>query len=348
MRGDMHESFLGVPDQFILIGALLLAGSGLVLGCAHGTAPPASLRREVPETEPWVSALDREQPLVGKIWRTSAGAWVDTSFLLDRVGQADFVLLGEQHDNPDHHRLEAYVIASMVRGGKRPIVALEMLDPDQEGIVVQYRSTPGSTARGLGAALAWDKSGWPAWSLYLPIAEVAMDAGLPMVSANLPRAMVRTIAHRGLDGIPPEVVSSLGLDRPLAPPLEASLEQEMRSSHCGQLPEAMVVPMALAQRARDGQMAARMLAAAKGGSPVVLVAGAGHVRIDRGVAARLREVKPDARVFSTAFVEVEGALATPEAYAPRFQAARLPFDFVWFTPRARDEDPCAGFQLRRP
>jgi hypothetical protein len=62
----------------------------------------------------------------------------------------------------------------------------------------------------------------------------------------------------------------------------------------------------------------------------------------------LREVKPDARVFSTAFVEVEGALATPEAYAPRFQAARLPFDFVWFTPRARDEDPCAGFQLRRP
>jgi uncharacterized iron-regulated protein len=264
------------------------------------------------------------------------------------VDQADFVLLGEKHDNPDHHRLQANVIASVVRAGKRPSVALEMLDSDQDAIVSRYRAAPGATARGFGAALDWDKSGWPEWSSYLPIAQVAFDNGLPIEGANLPLALVRAVAHGGLDGMTPEMVPRLGLDRPLAPPLEASLEQELRISHCGQLPETMLATMALAQRARDGQMAVRMLAALKEGSPVVLIAGAGHVRTDRGVATRLWELRPGARVLSMAFAEVEAVLTTPNAYAQGFQADRLPFDFVWFTPRATDRDPCASFHVPRP
>jgi uncharacterized iron-regulated protein len=293
----------------------------------------------------WASTFDRDHPLVGKVWETKAGSWVDPSALTARAARADFVLLGEQHDNPDHHRLQASILASMVRAGTRPAVLLEMLDTEQDAIVEKYRAAPGSTARGLGPALDWDKGGWPAWSFYLPIAEVAFDSGLLLASANLPRAAVRAIVRDGLSGVPPERVSSLGLDVPLAAPLEASLEEEMRSSHCGQLPEAMVAPMALAQRARDGQMAARLIEVERPGTPVALIAGSGHVRTDRGVAMRLREAKPEARVLSVAFVEVDAALTAPEAYAPRFRAVRLPFDFAWFTPRAKDDDPCAGFHV---
>jgi uncharacterized iron-regulated protein len=321
----------------------LVAVSLSWLGCPLPAAAPVPLRAE--PALPWVSTFDRDHPLVGKIWETKTGAWVDSSALLTRAARAEFVLLGEQHDNPDHHRLQASILASMVRAGDKPAVLLEMLDTDQDALVEKYRATPGATALGLGAALDWEKGGWPAWPLYLPIAEVAFDAGLLLASANLPHATVRAIVHDGLAGVPPERVSHLGLDRPLAAPLEASLEEEMRSSHCGQLPEAMVAPMALAQRARDGQMVARLLAASRPSAPVVLIAGSGHVRTDRGVAKRLSEAKPDAPVLSVAFVEVDAALTTAEGYAPRFHADRLPFDFAWFTPRAKDDDPCAGFHV---
>jgi uncharacterized iron-regulated protein len=193
--------------------------------------------------------------------------------------------------------------------------------------------------------LAWEKTGWPAWSAYLPIAKVAFDAGLVLRSANLARSVVRGIAHEGIAALPAEAVARLGLDQPLAPALEASLKEELRDSHCGQLPESMIGPMALAQRARDGQMALRLLAL---GAPAVLVAGAGHARVDRGVPVRLHAAQPNARVVSVAFVEVDSRRRSPQDYASRFDTTTLPFDFVWFTPRASDDDPCAQFPTRKP
>ncbi len=44
--------------------------------------------------------------------------------------------------------------------------------------------------------------------------------------------------------------------------------------------------------------------------------------------------------MSLAFVEVDAAADEPAAYAGRFAGA-LPFDYVWFTPRIDDVDPCA-------
>jgi uncharacterized iron-regulated protein len=87
----------------------------------------------------------------------------------------------------------------------------------------------------------------------------------------------------------------------------------------------MLEPMALAQRARDATMAERMRALPP---PVVLIAGDGHARTDRAVPAHL----PAA--LAIAFVEVDPGVRDPKA---------APYDYVWYTPRATDEDPCAAF-----
>jgi uncharacterized iron-regulated protein len=299
----------------------------------------------VPEPISWTTALDKDLPLVGKIWQVSSATMVAESTLFAGLAQADFVLLGEQHDNPDHHRLQAKAIAALVRARRKPSVALEMFEPTDDALVDHYRADPHATADGLGHVLAWEKTGWPAWSAYAPIAQVAFEAGLPLRSANLPRSIVRRIAHEGITALPADAVARLGLDQPLAPALEASLEEELRDSHCGQLAESMVGPMALAQRARDGQMALRLIAL---GAPAVLIAGAGHARVDRGVPVRLHAAQPNARVVSVAFVEVDSRRSAPQDYASRFGTTTLPFDFVWFTPRASDDDPCAQFPTTKP
>jgi hypothetical protein len=86
---------------------------------------------------------------------------------------------------------------------------------------------------------------------------------------------------------------------------------------------------------------ARALIDADNGQGSVLVAGAGHVRVDRGVPYYLRQRKADVSMASVAFVEVVRGADAPSAYAEGFASAELPFDLVWFTPRASDDDPCA-------
>jgi uncharacterized iron-regulated protein len=127
-----------------------------------------------------------------------------------------------------------------------------------------------------------------------------------------------------------ETARRLHLEAPLSPDQTHDLMEEMRVSHCGHLPEAMLAPMALAQRARDATMAVVMNDMV---TPVVLIAGDGHARTDRGVPAHLRALSPNARIVSVAFVEVQADVRAPGS---------APYDYVWYTPRASDEDPCAG------
>jgi uncharacterized iron-regulated protein len=199
-----------------------------------------------------------------------------------------------------------------------------MLDLDQQPAVDAYLARGGDAA-GFGAALDWEKRGWPTYATYAPILEVALAHRLPIVAANMPLAEVRAIVKGGLSA---ETARRLRLDAPLSPARAAELREEMRASHCGQLPEAMLEPMALAQRARDATMAERMRAL---GPPVVLIAGDGHARTDRGVPAQLPHT------VSLAFIEVDRAVHEP---------ASAPYDYVWYTPRATDEDPCAAFAKR--
>lgn len=54
---------------------------------------------------PWQSQILKDHPLVGQVWDSSAGRWIPFLTLSYRLSNADWVLLGEQHDNPDHHTL---------------------------------------------------------------------------------------------------------------------------------------------------------------------------------------------------------------------------------------------------
>ncbi len=269
--------------------------------------------------------------------------------MAERLAAAHFVLLGEKHDNPDHHRLQARLLQSLVRAGRRPALVLEMLEVEQQGAVDAFLGAPGAppSATGFGEAVGWAESGWPPLSEYAPVLEVALAAKLPIVAGNFARDEARALVKEGLSALPAQRVSKLRLDLALPEPLESALASELRDSHCGHLPERLIAPMALAQRARDAQMAAVMvqvgsLAAAPSASSAagaVLIAGAGHARRDRGVPYYLALDAPGAPLVSLALLEVQGAASEPSAYLDAPES----FDYVWFTPRHSDEDPCAAF-----
>ena len=332
------------PLRLFLVAALLTSCAAAPRPAAGLGAPPAP--PPPPATERWTAKLDVQDPLVGRVWDVAQATFITRDALLARLASVELVALGEKHDNPDHHRLQALVVRGLIARGRRPEVAFEMIEVDQQPLLQAFLAQEPTSAAGLGAAVKWDDRGWPTWGDYEPIAQAAVDARLPILAANLPHAEARAVVHGGLGALDAERVRRLGLDKALLPDAEASLHDELRASHCGHLPEAMIAPMALAQRARDATMASVLLASHHHDG--VLIAGAGHARNDRGVPLAIHAQEPTARVASVAFLEVEHGTTTPNAYAARFGTKALPFDFVWFTPRIDDDDPCEKFKAKKP
>jgi uncharacterized iron-regulated protein len=292
-----------------------------------------------------VSAEDRSHPLVGRIWDARAGRFVDEAALAAAVAAADFVLLGETHDNPDHHLLQARLLRAMLEGGRRPAVAFEMLTADQQAAVDASLAGAPKDPDALAEAVRWKTSRWPDFRFYRPIFATALEAGLPVVAANLPRAQVREIVSKGRDALDEGLRARLEREEPIPEPVMKALRDEMNASHCGELPAAMVDPLVLAQRARDARMAERM-ATAGAERGAVLVTGSGHARTDRGVPAFLARDAPGRKVVAVAFLEVDPEAAEPQGYAEKLGPGPLPFDFAVFTPGTGREDPCKGFRER--
>lgn len=290
---------------------------------------------------PWQSSVNREHPLVGRVWDVASGRFVDEATVIARIAEARFMLFGETHDNPDHHVLQTRLIRALTAAGRRPVVAFEMLTPSQAGALARYLAAHPREAAGIAEAVNWKASGWPAWAMYEPIAQAALDAGLPIVAANLDDERVRAVGRQGVAALDAAFVRRHGLDQPLTTDVREALAEEIRDSHCGHAPEERVGAMIGVQRARDAQMAEALLTAP--GDGAVLIAGAGHVRNDWGVPAYVRRIDPAARTVSIAFVEVDAKRTNAESYAERF-GGRLPFDYVWFTPAGDDEDPCEKFR----
>ena len=294
----------------------------------------------------WTTTLHQDHPLVGRIWDVAGGRFVDEEALRTAVVSTQYVLLGERHDHPDHHRLQAELVRATIRAGRRPALAFEMLDVTQWSTIAASLKRNPDDAEALAQALDWANSGWPPFSLYAPVFNAGLEASLSIVAANLPRAQVRDLVMKGPEALPAELRTRLQLDAPVPEAEAKAVREELDRSHCGQLPQEMLEPMALAQRARDAMMADRLLESVTVDG-AVLITGNGHVRKDRGVPAHLARRMKDVTVLSVALLEVSPEALKPQDYTALTGATTLPYDYVWFTPAMPEDDPCKALRERK-
>jgi uncharacterized iron-regulated protein len=247
-------------------------------------------------------------------------------------GQA-VVLMGERHDNAEHHRLRLAVIERALQAGWRPALLMEMFDIERQPDLQRARAQRPNDAAYLVAQAATPGAGWD-WRHYTPLVELALRHGLPLVAANLSRAQAQAVMQQGaVSALGAERARRLGLQAVLSPQLVAAQEQEIDLGHCGQLPASMVGRMARAQLARDAVMAERVAEHAGGG--VLLLAGNGHVRRDLGVPRWLK-----AELLLRAWVV--GYLEPGEARGGALYDAEV------LAPAGRDHDPCDSLRPREP
>lgn len=337
--------YLAVLSPFLMAPGC--AGSGAQLAPDQpAAAQPAEAQPAEPDT--WASRLSADHALVGKIWSVSEARFVDRAAVTGRVAGARFVLLGEKHDNADHHRLQAEMVRAVAKSGRKPAVVFEMIDRSKQATVDEHLASAANQVNGqgdarvdaFGEAIGWAESGWPAWEIYRPVFAAVLEFRLPIVGAGLPRKEAMDIAKGG--GLPAALVAKYKLDAPMPEPHQSALQQELVDSHCGHMPASMTQPMMNVQRARDALMADGLASGATADG-AILIAGGGHVRADRGVPWYLGE--PEGSVVTIGFVEVSDGVTEPADYAQYYDGA-IPFDYLWFTPRDNDIDHCKELEER--
>ena len=180
------------------------------------------------------------------------------------------LLLGEQHDEPDHQQLQREMVQALASRGVLAALALEMAEEGTSTAGLAREASENEVRR----ALRWDNDGWP-WAAYAPAVMGAVGAGVPVVGANLQRSRLRAaMADASLDGLLPG-------------PVIKAQQQAIRIGHCGLLPEGQIAPMTRVQIARDRTMAATLAGLVVPGKTVLLIAGGGHVDPEVGVPRHL-------------------------------------------------------------
>ena len=195
-----------------------------------------------------------DHPLVGRIWDARAGTFVTPATLFDRAAAHRHVLLGEKHDNPDHHRLQARVIRELVERGRRPAVVFEMISVDHSAELAQVQREHPGDLEGLRAAVDWDAGGWD-WEMYRPVLQAALDNGLEVFAGNVPVDYVTRLRVHRLGPDPGPGRPELGIPEGVPADVRETLRQEIEDAHCGFAQGAILPMMVDLQHARDVHLA---------------------------------------------------------------------------------------------
>lgn len=241
-----------------------------------------------------LAALLLLQPLLAAAQECPAPGWlrldgerpaaVAPGALIADVAQRDVVLLGEHHEEADHHRWQLHTLAALHAQRPGMVIGFEAF-PRRAQPALDKWVAGGLTVPQFLAETKWEEVwAFPA-EIYLPLFEFARLHRVPMVALNVDRGLTSAVAARGWDAVPE--LQREGVSRP-APAPQAYRDELARvhKEHKEKVPLANFIE---AQQTWDRAMA-QALAPHAAGALVVGIIGSGHLRHGHGVPLQLRDL----------------------------------------------------------
>jgi uncharacterized iron-regulated protein len=180
-----------MPSAFakLLLPLLLMAAPA----CAHtqDAASPYRDLRTVPE---------------GTIVHLPTGLDVDWATLIDHLSRVPVVYVGEVHDNPAAHRVQAEVLRALAERHPDLAVGLEMIPRDHQALLDEW------IAGGLPEkefARRWTHLWQVGYLPYRDLLTFARERHIPLLALNAPRALVKAVSREGIDKLPEEMRADL-------------------------------------------------------------------------------------------------------------------------------------------
>ncbi|MFT3757682.1 ChaN family lipoprotein [Thauera sp.] len=226
-------------------------------------------------------------------------AGAEQSAVMEMVAGRDVVLLGEQHDDVDHHRWQLQTLAAL--HARRPdlVIGFEMFPRRVQPVLDRWVAGELSEQQFL-KQVEWSEVWSMPAELYLPLFHFARINKVPMLALNIDQSLIRKVAKSGWNGVPDAErggVGSAAAPSPSYVDMLYDVHRQHARMRAGDGNESTREDEAFrnfvdAQLVWDRAMAEALAEARGGAQPPLMVGimGSGHVRFGHGVAHQLRDL----------------------------------------------------------
>lgn len=250
--------------------------------------------------------------------------------MIDDLAQADVVFVGEQHDDPNTHKLELAILQELAAKGRPVTLAMEMFERDVQEPLLHFGMGHMEEAEFLAQSRPWPRYATD----YKPLVDFAIGKSLPVVASNVPRPIASEVSKTGLDALKDKSAEqrqwfAAELQCPTGDDEYYKKFLEAMGTH----PDASADKFYFAQCVKDetmGESIAQSQAAGSIGGKrplIVHVNGAFHSDFHLGTASRAARRLPGKRIAVVTVVPVADIAAPSPDAAERRRA-----DYLVYTP----------------
>ena len=256
--------------------------------------------------------------------------------LIAQLSKKDIIILGEVHDNVDHHKIHGQLLneindfrKSGSHGKKDQITTSIVVEHLPAGNRVQFDSPLEKSLTNAG----FNPQSWN-WPTHESLFSGISKSGLALIGGSLSASDGKEIFSS--NGASAPTYLKLLMERAnLSDSFQQILFKEIQDGHCGLFPENKIAQMAQVQRARDASLGYEAVKYA----PSILVVGNGHAWNDVGVPQVIRANYPNVSLASVLFIEDRG-VKDPRQLLLQAKQLSNKADYVWFTSTVDRKDPC--------
>lgn len=138
-----------------------------------------------------------ESPCAFRLFDNS-GKETDFKTMVDSLGRADVVFIGENHNCPVSHWMELKITEALHSAhGPRLTLGEEMMEADNQLILDEYLTRQIDYDRFEAEARLWDNYATD----YYPVVFYAKDNGIPFIATNVPRRYASVVKNKGLQAL---------------------------------------------------------------------------------------------------------------------------------------------------
>lgn len=228
--------------------------------------------------------------------------------IMEEMARRDVVLLGEYHDEDDHHRWQVHTLAALHVQRPNMVIGFEMFPRRLQPVLDRWVKGE-LTLKQFLVESEWDKVWNAPPELYVPLFQFARINRIPMVALNVDNTLNKAVREKGWDKVPE--AEREGVSRPAAPP-EAYREflfevyrghgsvhgakgdksdKDRKASKADPGFRHFVESQTTWDRAMAEALAQRILPAQGADKPLAVgIVGSGHLRFGHGIPHQLRDL----------------------------------------------------------
>ena len=207
----------------------------------------------------------------------------------------DIIYIGEAHYTPSHVAAALQVLQSVLGGGRKPVLGMEMFSWDGQAGLDRYLRGMVTSTEDFLAESQWQSNWGGKYADYSPLVDFAKPHGLTLLGLNPPRPLVRNVAKQGLAAIgnDPQVQRwTIPVPFPADDPeYRRVIYEQIEQCHAG-LSKEVYEKIYEASVFRDEGMASVITTRVKSDAPepmtFVSYTGAGHIQYGLPVPKRVK------------------------------------------------------------